>query len=60
MNAVLAALVVNLAVNQVVAGAALDILAAGLTGVFYRRLFGITGKAFTVVPDSADIARAHC
>ena len=50
MNALLAALVVNLAVNQVVAGTALDILAAGLTGVFYRRLFGITGKAFTVIP----------
>ena len=50
MNAVLAGLVVNLAVNQVVAGTALDILAAGLTGVFYRRLFGITGKAFTVTP----------
>jgi ABC-type uncharacterized transport system permease subunit len=50
MNAVLAMLVVNLAVNQVVAGTALDILSAGLTGVFYRRLFGITGKAFTVAP----------
>jgi simple sugar transport system permease protein len=50
MNALLAALVVNLAVNQVVTGTALDILAAGLTGVFYRRLFGITGKAFTVAP----------
>ncbi|MBV8358449.1 MAG: ABC transporter permease [Deltaproteobacteria bacterium] len=50
MNALLAALVINLAVNQVVAGTALDILAAGLTGVFYRRLFGITGKAFTVAP----------
>jgi len=50
MNAVLAVLVINLAVNQVVAGTALDILAAGLTGVFYRRLFGITGKAFTVAP----------
>jgi general nucleoside transport system permease protein len=50
MNALLAVLVVNLAVNQVVAGTALDILAAGLTGVFYRRLFGITGKAFTVAP----------
>ena len=48
MNAMLAGLVVNLAVNQVVAGTALDILAAGLTGVFYRRLFGITGKAVTV------------
>jgi general nucleoside transport system permease protein len=50
MNALLAMLVVNLAVNQVVAGTALDILAAGLTGIFYRRLFGITGKAFTVAP----------
>jgi general nucleoside transport system permease protein len=50
MNALLATLVVNLAVNQVVAGTALDILAAGLTGIFYRRLFGITGKAFTVAP----------
>jgi ABC-type uncharacterized transport system permease subunit len=50
MNALLAALIINLAVNQVVAGTALDILAAGLTGVFYRRLFGITGKALTVAP----------
>ncbi|HKV54060.1 MAG TPA: ABC transporter permease [Candidatus Binataceae bacterium] len=50
MNALLAALVVNLAINQVVAGTALDILALGLTGVFYRRLFGITGKAFTIRP----------
>jgi ABC-type uncharacterized transport system permease subunit len=50
MNALLAVLVVNLAVNQVVAGTALDILALGLTGVLYRRLFGITGRAFTVTP----------
>ncbi len=50
MNALLAALVVNLAVNQVVAGTALDILAAGLTGVLYRWSFGITGKTFTVNP----------
>jgi len=50
LNALLALLVVNLAVSQVVAGTALDILALGLTGVFYRRLFGITGKAFTVAP----------
>ncbi len=49
-NAILAAMVVNLAVNQVVAGTALDILALGVTGVFYRRLFGVTGRAFTVVP----------
>jgi general nucleoside transport system permease protein len=50
MNGLLAAVVVNLAVNQVVAGTALDILSAGLTGVLYRRLFGITGQAFTVTP----------
>src|SRR5215469_15218540 len=50
INALLAVLVVNLAVNQVVAGTALDILAAGLTGVLYRRLFGITGNAYTVAP----------
>ena len=49
-NALLAVLIVNLAVNQVVAGTALDILAAGLTGVLYRRLFGITAKAYTVAP----------
>lgn len=50
INVLLAGLVVNLAVNQVVAGTALDILATGVTGVFYRRLFGVTGKAFTVSP----------
>jgi ABC-type uncharacterized transport system permease subunit len=48
VNALLAILVINLAVNQVVAGTALDILAIGITGVFYRRFFGITGKAFIV------------
>lgn len=48
INAILAVLAVNLAVNQVVAGAALNIFALGITGVFYRRLFGITGKAVTV------------
>ena len=48
INATLAVLAVNLAVNQVVAGTALDILALGITGVFYRRMFGITGKAFMV------------
>ncbi|HLX36628.1 MAG TPA: ABC transporter permease, partial [Candidatus Binataceae bacterium] len=50
INAMLGALVINLAVNQVVAGTALDILAAGITGVFYRKFFGITGKAFIVTP----------
>ncbi len=50
INALLGVLVINLAVNQVVAGTALDILAAGVTGVFYRKFFGITGKAFIVTP----------
>jgi general nucleoside transport system permease protein len=50
VNAILAALVVNLAVNQVVAGTAIDILAIGITGVFYRKLFGVTGKALMVKP----------
>lgn len=50
INALLALLVVNLSVNQVVAGTALDILAVGITGVFYRRFFGITGMAFMVKP----------
>src|SRR5215469_1638384 len=48
INAILAVLVINLAVNQVVAGTALDIFALGVTGVFYRRMFGVTGQALTV------------
>jgi simple sugar transport system permease protein len=50
LNALLAGLIVRLATNQVVAGTALDILALGLTGVAYQRLFGVTGQALTVVP----------
>jgi ABC-type uncharacterized transport system permease subunit len=50
LNLLLAALIVNLAVNQVVAGTAINILALGLTGVAYRHFFGITGQAFTVAP----------
>ncbi|HEV2171187.1 MAG TPA: ABC transporter permease, partial [Candidatus Binatus sp.] len=50
INAIFALLVVNLAVNQVVTGTAVSILALGLTGVLYRRLFGVTGKSFMVAP----------
>lgn len=50
INSILGVLVINFAVNQVVAGTALDILALGLSGVLYRRFFGITGKAFIVTP----------
>jgi ABC-type uncharacterized transport system permease subunit len=48
LSALFAAMAVNLAVNQVVAGTALDIFALGLTGVLYRRMFGVTGQALTV------------
>jgi simple sugar transport system permease protein len=34
--------------NQVVAGTALNLLAAGLTGVGYRAVFGVTGAAITI------------
>jgi general nucleoside transport system permease protein len=50
INAIFAVLVVNLAVNQVVTGTAISILALGLTGVLYRKLFGVTGKSFMVAP----------
>ena len=50
IDAIFALLVVNLAANQVVTGTALNILALGVTGVFYREMFGETGKAFMVTP----------
>ncbi|MGH7815661.1 MAG: ABC transporter permease [Candidatus Binataceae bacterium] len=50
INALFGILAIDLAVSQVVAGAAIDILALGITGVFYRRMFGITGSAIMVRP----------
>lgn len=39
---------IRLGADQVVTGAAINLLALGLTGVLYRRIFGVTGTALTV------------
>lgn len=48
LGALLAWFVVGFNANQVVAGTALNLLAAGLTGVAYRAVFGVTGAALTI------------
>jgi general nucleoside transport system permease protein len=48
LGALLAYFVVRRNANQVVAGTALNLLAAGLTGVAYRASFGVTGTALTI------------
>ena len=48
LGALFAVWVVGLDADQVVAGAALNILALGVTGVAYRAVFGVTGAALAV------------
>lgn len=39
--------------NQVVAGAALNLFAVGITGIAYRAVFGVTGAALTIAGSAA-------
>lgn len=48
LGLIFAFFVVGQNANQVVAGAALNLFALGVTGVAYRAVFGITGAALTV------------
>jgi simple sugar transport system permease protein len=48
LGLLLGLLVAHWNANQVVAGTALNLLAAGLTGVAYRAAFGVTGAALTI------------
>lgn len=43
-----AGLTVGLGADQIIIGVSLNLLVAGLTGVLYRGLFGVTGQALTV------------
>jgi simple sugar transport system permease protein len=36
--------------DQIITGAAINLLAIGLTGFFFRTIFGVTGAALTVTP----------
>jgi simple sugar transport system permease protein len=44
---------VGLGANQIVAGVSINLLAAGLTGVLYRGIFGVTGQALIVTTFSS-------
>lgn len=45
---IVAFFVVTMRSDQIVVGTAVTLLALGLTGVLYRRLFGLTGAALTI------------
>lgn len=48
-----ACLTIGLGADQIVVGVSVNLLAAGLTGVLYRGLFGVTGQALTITTFSA-------
>lgn len=57
LASVSAALILYRGANQVVVGTAVNILSAGVTGVAYRAVFGVTGAALTVAaPETWRIA----
>ncbi len=48
LAAVFGIFVLYLQVDQIIVGAALNMLALGLTGILYREFFGMTGQSITV------------
>jgi ABC-type uncharacterized transport system permease subunit len=50
LAAVFAGLTIGCGANQIIVGISLNLFAAGLTGVLYRALFGVTGQALMVTP----------
>ncbi|NUO78735.1 ABC transporter permease [candidate division KSB1 bacterium] len=48
LSALFGALAIYAAADQIIVGAGINLLAAGLTGFLFRRIFGVTGAALTV------------
>lgn len=62
LAALFGVLTVYFAADQIIVGAGINLVAAGLTGFLFRRIFGVTGAALTVesfapirIPSLADI-----
>ncbi len=48
LSALFGALTIYAAADQIIVGAGINLLAAGLTGFLFRRIFGVTGAALTL------------
>ena len=60
LSMIFALITVGLGANQIVAGISINLFSAGLTGVLYRGIFGVTGQALivtTLTPVSLPILR---